>query len=250
MPRALLGAAAGRTGSSWLSWTSCGARRALARELPGGRRCGWSRAPRLSIDACQQQALRRRVTLTILGVFVAVCGAFLVLCAYACSFMRRSVDGGLTVAYVWILGVTVLAWVLVWVYLKEVQCPAPHRSDLCRGGVGRLPRALALAHVAPVQQRRRRIRNRCGVVSSIVLIILSPQVWSPKSAAPFPLGNPAIVSVPIGFLGCLIGTLLGGRDQAALGRFDEVRVRAATGLGAEAGSPRRSRARAEPLGAG
>lgn len=55
-----------------------------------------------------------------------------------------------------------------------------------------------------------------GLVSSIVLILLSARVWSgPPSAAPFPPGNPAIVSVPIGFLGCLLGTLLGGREQAA-----------------------------------
>jgi cation/acetate symporter len=91
-----------------------------------------------------------------------------------------------------------------------------------------------------------------GLISAIALIILSPQVWSgPASAAPFPLGNPAIVSVPIGFLGCLIGTLLGGREQQALDSFDEVLVRSETGLGAEVRSERapRSRARAgrEPL---
>jgi cation/acetate symporter len=80
----------------------------------------------------------------------------------------------------------------------------------------------------------------CGLVSSIVLIILSPQVWSgPPSAAPFPLGNPAIVSIPIGFLGCVIGTLIGGGQTAAQDAFDEVRVRAATGLGAEAGGAAR-----------
>jgi len=72
-----------------------------------------------------------------------------------------------------------------------------------------------------------------GLISSIVLIILSPMVWSPKTAAPFPLGNPAIVSVPIGFLGCLIGTWLGRREQLGLDSFDEVRVRSTTGLGAE-----------------
>lgn len=81
-----------------------------------------------------------------------------------------------------------------------------------------------------------------GLISSITLIILSPMVWSPKTAAPFPLGNPAIVSVPIGFLGCLIGTWLGRREQLGLERFDEVRVRSMTGLGAELAPPRRARA--------
>jgi cation/acetate symporter len=87
----------------------------------------------------------------------------------------------------------------------------------------------------------------CGLVSSIVLIILSPQVWSgPPSAAPFPLGNPAIVSIPIGFLGCLIGTLMGGRQTAAQDSFDEVRVRAGTGLGAETGGTARGAAAPQP----
>jgi cation/acetate symporter len=69
------------------------------------------------------------------------------------------------------------------------------------------------------------------LISSIALIILSPKVWG--KPAPFPLGNPAIVSVPIGFIGCIVGSLLTGRDETALERFDEVRVRSATGLGAE-----------------
>ena len=94
-----------------------------------------------------------------------------------------------------------------------------------------------------------------GLLAAIVLIVLSPQVWSgPDSAAPFPLTNPAIASIPIGFLGCLIGTLLGGREKGALESFDEVRVRAATGLGAEGGraqptadEPERRR---EPVAAG
>jgi cation/acetate symporter len=79
-----------------------------------------------------------------------------------------------------------------------------------------------------------------GLVSSIVLIILSPMVWSPKTAAPFPLGNPAIVSIPIGFLGCFIGTWLGRHEQLGLDSFDEVRVRSTTGLGSEKAKPRRA----------
>ena len=94
-----------------------------------------------------------------------------------------------------------------------------------------------------------------GLLAAIVLIVLSPQVWSgPDSAAPFPLTNPAIASIPIGFLGCLIGTLLGGREKGALESFDEVRVRAATGLGAEGARPQRTvdepERRREPVAAG
>ncbi len=84
-----------------------------------------------------------------------------------------------------------------------------------------------------------------GLVTSIVLIILSPLVWSPKTAAPFPLGNPAIVSVPVGFLGCLIGTWLGSLRRPETDNFDEVSVRSTTGLGAEVAPSRRSEAETE-----
>ncbi len=66
-------------------------------------------------------AQRRRVTLALLGVFALPVGTFLILCAYARPFMRRSVDGGLTVAYVWLLSLTVLGWVLVWIYLRSAE---------------------------------------------------------------------------------------------------------------------------------
>ena len=64
------------------------------------------------------EALRRRITLSLLGVFVVCFGSFLICCGYARPFMSKSVDGGLTVAYTWLLALTVLAWVLVYVYLK------------------------------------------------------------------------------------------------------------------------------------
>jgi uncharacterized membrane protein (DUF485 family) len=73
----------------------------------------------------------------LLGVFVLVFGAFLVCCAYARPFMRRSVDGGLTIAYVWLLALTVLAWVLVLIYLRLSDGPlrALAQRALERSGV-------------------------------------------------------------------------------------------------------------------
>jgi cation/acetate symporter len=81
-----------------------------------------------------------------------------------------------------------------------------------------------------------------GLVSSLVLIALSPAVMGvdPPAAAVrhliqaepiFPLENPGIVSVPLGFLGAWIGTLLGRPEDED--RFAELTVRANTGLGAE-----------------
>jgi uncharacterized membrane protein (DUF485 family) len=83
------------------------------------------------------ESLRRRAMVVTLGTFAAIFGAFLVLSGYARPFMRKSVDGGLTVAYVWILALTVLAWVLVWSYLRFAgRLEAMAQEMLRRGGYG------------------------------------------------------------------------------------------------------------------
>lgn len=69
-----------------------------------------------------------------------------------------------------------------------------------------------------------------GLVSSLALILISPGVM--KSNAIFPLENPGIVSIPLGFMGAFIGTML-GREPTAEEKFTELNVRATTGLGAE-----------------
>jgi uncharacterized membrane protein (DUF485 family) len=74
-----------------------------------------------SEEFAQLERLRRRLVVAFLGLFGTVLGTFLILCAYARPFMRKSVDGGLTVAYVWLLGLTVLAWILAWLYLRISQ---------------------------------------------------------------------------------------------------------------------------------
>jgi cation/acetate symporter len=75
-----------------------------------------------------------------------------------------------------------------------------------------------------------------GLVAALGLIILSPTVWpGPDSeGSPFPLTNPAIVSIPLGFLGCWVGTMVGAREPRE--RFTELHARAETGLGAEGAS--------------
>jgi cation/acetate symporter len=71
-----------------------------------------------------------------------------------------------------------------------------------------------------------------GLVSSVALALLGPAFLGPDAL--FPLVNPTIVSMPLGFAGAVIGTLLGGRrNLAAQERFDEVTFRAHTGVGAE-----------------
>ena len=87
-----------------------------------------------------------------------------------------------------------------------------------------------------------------GLVSSILLILVGPSIMGVDAAdvvaakrhliqhaALFPLNNPGIVSIPLGFLGAWIGTLL-SREPSAEARFTEFVVRANTGLGAEKAS--------------
>jgi cation/acetate symporter len=81
-----------------------------------------------------------------------------------------------------------------------------------------------------------------GLVSSIVLIILSPSIMGTDGkhlihAAPiFPLENPGLLSIPIGFAGAFFGTLASRVDDRAEHKFTELEVRANTGLGAEKAS--------------
>ncbi|HYZ06963.1 MAG TPA: cation acetate symporter [Rubrobacter sp.] len=86
-----------------------------------------------------------------------------------------------------------------------------------------------------------------GLISAVVLVILSPNVLTGPNPEPpatpiipidyiFPLKSPALVSVPLGFLGCYLGTILGGRgaererEQGLQTSYDEIRVRANTGI--------------------
>jgi cation/acetate symporter len=78
-----------------------------------------------------------------------------------------------------------------------------------------------------------------GLVSSILLIVISPSVMDPAgkaliAAKPiFPLANPGIVSIPLGFLAAYLGTILSPRELEAEEKFAELSVRSQTGLGAE-----------------
>jgi cation/acetate symporter len=78
-----------------------------------------------------------------------------------------------------------------------------------------------------------------GLISAVVLVIFSPVVsGSPTSMITgadfswFPLSNPGIVSIPLGFLFGVVGTLA-GKDRASELRYNELSVRALTGAGAE-----------------
>ncbi|WP_329493921.1 cation acetate symporter [Kitasatospora herbaricolor] len=77
-----------------------------------------------------------------------------------------------------------------------------------------------------------------GLISSVLLVVFSTVVsGKPTSLLPhsdfhwFPLENPGLVSIPIGFLAGAIATLL-SREKADPAKYAELEVRSLTGLGA------------------
>jgi cation/acetate symporter len=79
-----------------------------------------------------------------------------------------------------------------------------------------------------------------GLIAAVGLVIFSPVVsGTPTSLMPdadfawFPLRNPGLISIPVGFLCGLLGTLLTRKDTASQDRYPELQVRSLTGAGAE-----------------
>ncbi|HET7097051.1 MAG TPA: cation acetate symporter [Casimicrobiaceae bacterium] len=82
-----------------------------------------------------------------------------------------------------------------------------------------------------------------GLVSSVVLTIVSPAVWeatlgNPKGSALFPYASPALFSMTIGFVGIWLFSILdkSPRAQADRAGFLAQQVRSETGIGAAAAS--------------
>ena len=78
-----------------------------------------------------------------------------------------------------------------------------------------------------------------GLLSAVGLVFFSPTVSGTETSlitgmdfAWFPLNNPGLVSIPLGFLFGVIGTL-SAREPAAEDRYTELEVRALTGAGSE-----------------
>jgi len=85
-----------------------------------------------------------------------------------------------------------------------------------------------------------------GLIGSLALIVASPSIMGIDGptvalaarhliqAKPlFPLENPGIVSIPLGFIGAFIGTMMSRVDDNSEAKFTELEVRANTGLGSE-----------------
>jgi cation/acetate symporter len=70
-----------------------------------------------------------------------------------------------------------------------------------------------------------------GLASAVALAFIGPAFLGKEAI--FPIVNPTILSMPLGFLGAVIGTYLGRRDPVNEKRFDAVLYRAHTGVNAE-----------------
>ncbi len=75
-----------------------------------------------------------------------------------------------------------------------------------------------------------------GLISSLFLVAISPNVWSPEAGAAILVGdplisltNPGIISIPLGFLSAYLGTVLSTKKEDAK-KYDEILVKANTGL--------------------
>ncbi len=72
-----------------------------------------------------------------------------------------------------------------------------------------------------------------GLISTVILVALSPNIWDPAGKAIligdpiFPMSNPGIISIPLGFLAAYVGTLLSSSKDEA--KYAEVLVKANTG---------------------
>jgi len=67
-----------------------------------------------------------------------------------------------------------------------------------------------------------------GLASSVVLAMIGPAMQG--ADALWPLVNPTIVSMPLGFLGGVLGTLIAGRDFDNEKRFDAFLFQVHTGV--------------------
>jgi cation/acetate symporter len=90
-----------------------------------------------------------------------------------------------------------------------------------------------------------------GTFSSIGLVMISPFAVSGPGSTDggafswYDLNNPGIISIPLGFFACWLGTMLSSESKAERS-FDELHVRSETGLGAEEGTGTTLSGRAAP----
>ncbi|KQL33916.1 symporter [Bacillus sp. FJAT-25509] len=76
-----------------------------------------------------------------------------------------------------------------------------------------------------------------GLISAIILVAISPNIWSPIEGKAIFVGdplinltNPGIISIPLGFIAAYLGTVLSSKKENEA-KFDEILVKSNTGHG-------------------
>jgi cation/acetate symporter len=76
-----------------------------------------------------------------------------------------------------------------------------------------------------------------GLISAIILVAISPNIWSPIEGKAIFVGdplinltNPGIISIPLGFIAAYLGTILSSKKENEA-KFDEILVKSNTGHG-------------------
>ncbi len=76
-----------------------------------------------------------------------------------------------------------------------------------------------------------------GLVSTIVSLMFTEALWMGSGPAPLQIQLPVIITLPLGLVACVVGSLLGERrievQEDSEEKFAEMLVRAETGIGAE-----------------
>ncbi|MGP4106408.1 solute symporter family protein [Virgibacillus sp. L01] len=75
----------------------------------------------------------------------------------------------------------------------------------------------------------------CGLTASLILLIFGPHIMNPDggwipSEPLFPLHNPGIIAIPIGFLGAYLGSIFTREPQHSSREFRRFHVKAQTGI--------------------
>lgn len=74
-----------------------------------------------------------------------------------------------------------------------------------------------------------------GLLSSLIFVIFGPHVMNPQDGwilrePLFSLYNPGIITIPLGFLGAIVGSLLSGKKRQSICEFERFFVRAHIGM--------------------
>jgi uncharacterized membrane protein (DUF485 family) len=77
-------------------------------------------------------ARRRKLVTPLLAVFVVWYGGFLILTAYAHSFMGESIYRGITVGYVFAVSLIPMTWAIAWIYIRRANELEPLREEVDR----------------------------------------------------------------------------------------------------------------------